>query len=421
MPTYLADDELDLSKLRDLGDGDRFPTFADWDTPSDRKRVPKVLFIASSAGEGGIERHSVLMAGELVARGVNVMFACGPNSHIERSCETIGLRTRTFRSRNSGDPRGVRQLLALMEDFSPGVVHVHSRRDYVPALMAAYLLRARGKNARRPRIIIHSHLDKPLGVPGQLARRFFAGVADCVVAVSDAVKKHLIEIHGFAPSFVRVLHNGIDLDAFVSADSKVGQKMRQRARKNLGIPADAQVIGMVGRLNDKGQADLISAAAPVIRARRGLWIVLVGPGSTGDMDRLTDLAKTEGVSGRVLLTGPRDDVPEILPAFDMLVHLPETESFGLALVEAMASGLPTITADVGGCGEVVEHGVTGFVVERGNGIAVQAAIKKLLADESGEALRKSMGEAGRNSALTRFSLDNQVNQLIEWYRELAAC
>ena len=426
MPTYLADDELDLAKLRALDKPKAKRAGSpedDWDIPGEPQPDPKILFVASSSGQGSIERHSIQMAQQLIERGMRLVYACSASSHVERKCQSTGILTENFRLRNSGDLHGIKELTQLIERIDPDVIHVHSRRDFVPCLIATHMMRRKGDKARAnkaPRLMLHAHLDKPLGAPAHLARRLVSGIADCVVAVSCAVKQHLIDHHGFASGFVRVLYNGIDLNRFAAPDTKSTQKLRLKVRKELGIPTDDLVIGMVGRLNDKGQAELVSAAAPVLRARRGIWIVLVGPeGRRGDMDRITNIAMTEGISGRLVMTGARDDVPEVLPAFDVLVHLPETESFGLALVEAMASGLPTITAKVGGCGEVVKNGVTGFVVEQGNGIAVQAALKKLLVDDGGAALRKSMGAEGRHIAETHFSVDSQIDQLINWYRELA--
>lgn len=422
MPTFLAETGRDETTAFNMDSPASRNSGSEWECEeSEIRPTPRVLFVASSAGEGGIERHSVQIAKLLIASGVDVTYACGDNSFIERQCRAQGIHTETIRSRNSGDPRGIRQLSNLFEDLNPDIVHVHSRRDFVPTLLGVFLLRLRSHNPRRPRVLIHSHLDKPLGMPARLSRRLFSSVADGVIAVSGAVKRHLIEFHGFAPSFIRVLYNGIDVDAFLPVGTKAAYRQRLAVRKDLGIPSDALILGMVGRLDAKGQAELISAAAPVVRARRGLWIVLVGPeGTPGDMDRLRELAETEGISARVIMTGARDDVPSVLPAFDLLVHLPDTESFGLALVEAMASGIATVTTDVGGCSEVVENGVTGIVVPPNDGIAIQAAVKKLLVDDGAPGLRQAMGAEGRKRASQNFSLEHQVQQLAEWYQEYVA-
>lgn len=423
MPTYLADEDLDVAAIPRDGRHSSSQSANEWDEGEfAHKPLPAVLYVASSAGEGGIERQSVHIASLLVSQGFGIMYACGEGSFVERQCQALGIRTENFQCSNGADLRGIRRLASLIDEIHPDIVHVHSRRDFVPVLLAVSLIRMRKRSRRYPRVIIHSHLDKPIGAPARLARRLFASVADRIIAVSEAVKRHLIEIHGFAPSFIRVLYNGIDIDCFLPAGTKAAKQHRTMFRGELGIPNDALVIGMVGRLNDKGQAQLLAAAAPVVRARRGLWIVMVGPeGAPGqDMDRLREIARNEGISARLIMTGARDDVPEILPGFDLLAHLPDTESFGLALIEAMASGLPTIATDTGGCSEVVQNGVTGIVVPPGDGIAVQAAVKKLLIEDGSAELRKSMGAAGVKAVATHFSVERQVSQLADWYGELVA-
>jgi glycosyltransferase involved in cell wall biosynthesis len=86
----------------------------------------------------------------------------------------------------------------------------------------------------------------------------------------------------------------------------------------------------------------------------------------------------------------------------------------------MASGIATVTTDVGGCSEVVENGVTGIVVPPNDGIAIQAAVKKLLVDDGAPGLRQAMGAEGRKRASQNFSLEHQVQQLAEWYQEYVA-
>jgi len=417
----------------------------DLEMDTDEESTTRVLFVATSLGEGGIERLSLTMAsGLLVNHNIEVAFVCSPGSYLEKNAQACGIRTEPLTLRNSGDIRAMRQLAEHIIKFNADIVHVHSRRDYVPAAVAMHMVRARirresrahelstdthatplgldgSQSQRGPRLLIHSHLDKPLGMPRCLARRLFSSCADAVITVSDAVKDRLVAVHGFAPSFVRVLHNGIDLDNFLLAGSKLAKQSRLATRKELSIPPDALVIGVVGRLNAKGQADLLNGAGPLLRQHRSLWIVMVGPdGEPGDMERLREEATAQGIAAHVVLTGARDDIPELLPAFDVLVQLPKSESFGLALVEAMASGLPTITTDVGGCSEVVVNESTGLIVPHGDQSKLQEALKRLLYAPDAAVQRITMGLEGRKVACSRFSIDRQVENLANWYADLAA-
>ncbi|MGO8673437.1 MAG: glycosyltransferase family 4 protein [Capsulimonadaceae bacterium] len=382
--------------------------------------LPNVLFVASSAGEGGIERLSVRLASRLVEGGVNVTFACAPNSFAERHASAVEILTEPLTVRNSADIAAIRQLAAYIDELKIDIVHIHSRRDYIPGLLAVALHRWRKRNGRKPRVIVHSHLDKPLGgLPASLTRRLFASLSDGIIGVSEAVQRRLIDKHGFASSFVRIIYNGIDMNDFHTAGTRSAIQKRMVARKDLSLPHDALVLGMVGRLDAKGQAILLRTAGPLLRRRRNLWIVLVGPeGLPGDMDRLREVAVTEGIASRTVITGSRNDVPDLITAMDILVHLPSTESFGLALVEAMAAGLPTIASDIGGCREIVAHEITGLLVPHGDSGALQAALTRLAINEDGAEVRKKMGQAGRTIAESRFTIEKQVESLRNWYIEL---
>ena len=155
---------------------------------------------------------------------------------------------------------------------------------------------------------------------------------------------------------------------------------------------------MMGRLNAKGQEALLDVAPEIVGKHPEVWFVLVGPeGAAGDRERLLAQA-TRRISERVVLPGMTEDVPAAMAGFDVLAHLPSDESFGLALAEAMAAGLPTVATDIGGCREVVQDGVTGLLVPLGDAKALAAALACLL-DSAGRA--GAAGAARRGGAGAR--------------------
>ena len=373
----------------------------------------RVLFVATSGGEGGIERYSVRMATKLRARGVSVSYACRPNGFLEALCAAHGIPTVGWEVRNSGDVRASFALARILREQKTEIVHVHSRRDYVPALLGAALARP------RPKALLHAHLIRRLGEPPRLAGKFFAWGADGVVAVSEAVRARLQQEHGFAPGFIQLIPNGVDVAAFATVDSADGQRRRAAQRQAWGVPEGALVVGMMGRLNAKGQEALLAVAPEIARQYSGVWFVLVGPeGTAGDRGRL--LAHSAGLAGRVVLPGMTEDVPAVMAGFDVLAHLPSDESFGLALAEAMAAGLPTVATNIGGCREVVQDGVTGMLVPLDDAPALTGALACLLDPQAGPERRARLGAAGRARVLAEFSLDRQVQRLQELYRQVMA-
>ena len=373
---------------------------------------PRVLFLASTGSQGGIERHAVELAAALRERGVPLQFACPPGSHLDAWCRERGIPTLPFQVRNSGDLGAARQLARLIHAHRVDIVHAHSRRDYVVAVLGVTL-------ARRARLVLHAHMVRPLGEPLRLAGRFFAWGTDAVVAVSEAVRTRLQRDHDLPPALVRLIHNGINLGDFAAPSTPEAPARRADARQNLGIPNDALVLGMVGRLDAKGQSDLLTVAPALIDQCPLLHFVLIGSeGQPGDQARLMVQAEASGLVRHLHFTGPREDVPTLLPALDILVHLPRDESFGLALAEAMAAGLPAVATNIGGCREVVRDGVTGLLVPPSDSLALTKALEWLLDPAEGAARRAAFGEAGRRVVAENFSRERQLDLLQALYSEV---
>lgn len=387
---------------------------------AEQARGPRILHIATSQNDGGIERYSVQLAACLARNGVWGSYACLPGAIIDRLCRASGVQTLPLAVRNSGDVQAVRQIAAHIKRQSIDIVHVHSRRDYLPALLGVALARRQAcKGLAEPKLVLHAHLLRPLGMPPGLSGRIFAQGADRVLAVSVAVRDALHAWHQLPPGLVRVLHNGLDIDCFPARSSPLAQQWRAERRAEWGLADDALVVTMVGRLDSKGQAQMLDVLPRLMPNVPNLHVVLVGSeGNHGTLEKLQALARIGGVAKRVTFTGPREDIPQVLAACDILAHLPTDEAFGLVLAEAMMAGLPTIASDIGGCREVVQHGETGLLVPPGSAAALADALRSLAEGAYAGVDRGRMGEAGRALAGLEFSLPYQVRRLEEIYGEL---
>lgn len=375
---------------------------------------PRVLFLASTGSHGGIERHSVEMAAALRERGDPLTFACPPGTPLDAWCRERGIPTLPFEVRNSGDLGTARRLARLIRARGIDIVHAHSRRDYVVAVLGVRL-------ARHARLVLHAHMVRPLGEPPRLAGVFFNWGADAVVAVSGTVADRLRHDHRFPPTLVHLIYNGVDLREIAAPGSLLARAQRRQTRRGWGIPNDALVLGMIGRLDAKGQRALLDSAPALARGRPGLRLVMIGSeGEPGEQARLTAQAGAAGLAERLHFTGPREDVTVLLPALDVLVHLPRDESFGLALAEAMAAGLPTVATGIGGCREVVRDRVSGLLVPPGDAPALTEALEWLLDPAEGEGRRAAFGEAGRRIVSGNFSRERQVDLLQALYHELCS-
>lgn len=233
-------------------------------------------------------------------------------------------------------------------------------------------------------------------------------LADRIIVVSEAVKKHLTD-QGIAPEKIRVVYNGIDLKRFQPvADIRA-------AKEKVGFKADDLVVGVTAHLTrKKGHRSFLQAAAIVASKMPNVKFLLVGEGR--EREALETQVRAARLMDRVLFAGFQDDVLPWMAAMDMLV-LPtiEKEGFGRVLVEAGAMSKPVISTDIGGMAEVVSPGESGLIVPAGDVTELANAMVQLLEDEE---LRLRMGRAGRARALAHFSVEQMVSNTEAVYREV---
>jgi len=280
--------------------------------------------------------------------------------------------------------------------YGADVVHTHNE---LPLIYGA----PGGKLAGVP--VVHSkHGTVAVSARAHLLRRAAATAADVFVAVSEATAEVARRTSECAPGKLRVIVNGTDLSRF-PADAGA----RSRIRCELGIPASARVLVMVGRLvKEKNHALLLRAVGPLLCDDRRLAIVGDGP-MRGDVRALVDALPTRQY---VHMTGGRSDVPALLAAADAWILSSDTEGLPIGLIEAWAAGLPVIATAVGGIPAAIEHERTGLLVPKGDEVALSSAA--LRAFEPTPALEQ-MAEQGREHALQTYSAGKMASRYHELY------
>jgi glycosyltransferase involved in cell wall biosynthesis len=224
--------------------------------------------------------------------------------------------------------------------------------------------------------------------------------ADGVFSISRFVTRTVVAT-GTPPNRIHTVLNGIDLTRW-DPQNVDGSRIRQE----FSIPSDAPLLASVSRLfGQKGQRELLGAFARVRSDVPAAWLLIVGADAVevhggSFTTELKALAKELGVSDRVVFTGERSDIPQIMAACDVFTLPSFEEPFGLVFLEAMALRKPVVSLDNGGTPEVVEHGKSGLLAPSGDIPALADAIVTLLRDPD---LRARMGEYGRERVLGYFS------------------
>lgn len=206
-----------------------------------------------------------------------------------------------------------------------------------------------------------------------------------VIAVSEGLKRELIEQYGLAPSIIRVIPNGVDRSVFHPAASR---EAKEALRRELGLPEKTFIaVFMGGDWDRKGLADVIKAVAQLPDAR----LVIVGRGNVAAFEQVAADAK---VSDRVQFVGLQANPERYLAAGDAFVCPSRYETFSMSGLEAAACGLPMIVVRTNGLEDFVEHGVNGYFVEP-NAESVREHLARVIADPE---LRCSMSRAAVKTA-----------------------
>jgi glycosyltransferase involved in cell wall biosynthesis len=316
------------------------------------------------------------------------------------------------------DLRALRQLYGALKRTRPAIVHTHMAKAGMLGRVAAAAYNMTRGGAPRARVVhtYHGHVLEgyfsPL-VTGLFItlERMLARVSDVVVAISPAIERELRD--GFRigrAAQYRVVPLGFDLREFAAIDDDA----RADARARLEVATNAEVVSTVGRLTSIKQHRLfLEAVAAASRTRPRLMALIAGDGEL--RDDLEAYARTLGINDRVRFLGWRRDLSVIYGATDVFMLTSRNEGTPVALIEAMASGVPGVSTDVGGVKDVIDSADVGARVPDGDAAGLAAHIVRYLADPD---LRRRTGERARAAVLGRYSLDRLVRDIVALYSEL---
>jgi glycosyltransferase involved in cell wall biosynthesis len=291
------------------------------------------------------------------------------------------------------------------------ILHVHGARAALFGRLAALSL-----GQPRPRVVytIHGfaapHYPAPRRQVLLRVERSLAGLTDTWIAVSQAEKDALLGTAVARADRVEVIHNGVDLTRFAMAGAR-----RPVARKALNVDPKAFVVTMVCRLHrPRDLCTLLRAFQRVRKAVPRSRLLIVGDGPL--RGQVEEMVSSLALKDDVQLLGLRHDVPDILAATDAFVLASQGwEGLPLTVLEAMASALPVVASDVGGTGEAVIDGETGYLVAAGDAAALAGHLIALAGNSD---LAQDMGQRGFRRVKESFAVERMVRQTAQVYQRL---
>jgi glycosyltransferase involved in cell wall biosynthesis len=341
----------------------------------------------------------------LAEQGFQVTTACSPGPFVP-SLRAEGFDIREIsiaRSHNIlSHLRSTWRLYQLIRAERFGIVHVHTP-------VASLIGRLAARLARVPIVIYTAHGFYFHDQMSPLKRRFHISLekmgarwCDFLFTQSDEDRQTAISEKFFPPERALTIGNGVDLARFNPAGIDVREVERMRAE--LGIAADALIIGVIGRLvREKGYFELFEAAAKLRTKFSNLTVLVIGDALGSDYDNskreLEEHIKHLGIEDTIVFAGMRGDVPQLLHLVDVYCLPSYREGMPRSILEAMAMGKPVVATNIRGCREEVVDGETGFLVPVRDSRQLADALEKLLRDSQ---LRTRFGEAARSRAVALF-------------------
>lgn len=380
-------------------------------TPHDHAdRAPtdpiRVLWLVKGLGPGGAERLMVAAAGAHDRRAVSLRAAylLPWKDALVGELEALDVPSTCLEVRDERDVRWAGRLRRLLREHPVDVLHAQSP---YPAGIARLVVRSLPRRIR-PRLVYTVHNTwTSFSRPTRWLNGATYGLDAADVAVSEVVRSTLP--HRARARTETVIH-GIDL-----AGVRATRRRRDEIRAELGLSPDEVVVGTVANFRaQKDYPNLLAAARLLADREVQVRIVAVGQGPQEAETRA--LHASLGLGDRVLLTGQRDDAVAVMGACDAFVMASNNEGLPVAIMEALALGLPVVSTAVGGIPEAITDGVEGLLVPARDPEALAAAITRIVEDP---ALRARLAD-GAAVAGDRYDIGTTTARLEAIYREVVA-
>lgn len=363
---------------------------------------PRVLHVDDQHGWRGGERQMMMLACGLQRRGIPCAAVVQRGGLAARRLRKADLDVRNLRMRGEVDLPAARQIARMARAGGFNILHSHTAHAHTLVLLASHLCMARCK------VVAHRRIEFAVGkrLLGLGKLKYLAGT-DAHIAISNRVKDTLVEA-GLPEWRVFPVHSAAELKRFADVPVVAG------LRASLGIPDDAFVVGNIGALvGHKDHRNLLEACAVVRSEIPDLWVVIVGSGPL----RQRTLADAEALdmADRLVMTGFRWDVPELIRMFDLFALSSSEEGMCSTLTQVATSGCPIVATDAGGVREVIVPEQTGVVVPISDARALAEGILRLAGNPQHA---REMVRRGQERIRRYFNADVLTERTLEVYERV---
>ncbi|WNO08125.1 glycosyltransferase [Teredinibacter sp. KSP-S5-2] len=345
---------------------------------------------------GGAKQVQFIIEG-LQQHGVHNVLCCPQDAAIGAECESMGIRTRYTKSAGDLDLKFLFQLLKILKEEQPDLVHLHSRRG-------ADVLGALACHKRHIPCVLSRRVDNP--EPQWLAKQKYK-LYDHVITISEGIKNVLVG-EGVPESHITCVRSAVKADLYQSPKSK------EAFNSEFNLTSENINIGIVAQLiYRKGHRYIFSSIQALAEKHPNIKLLVFGKGPLEE--QLKESAKKLKIESVIQFCGFRSDLSDWLGNLDILVHPADMEGLGVSLVQTAAAGVPIIGSAAGGIPEIVRHNENGFLIKPGDVSALTNFLQQLITTPE---LRAQMGAHGKSIAEKEFSVDVMVQGNLNVYKSV---
>lgn len=360
----------------------------------------RVLHLSSERSWRGGEQQIAYLIEESSRLGVETFIACRRGSAFEKYCEEQKIQHVALPFFSEFDLYTSFEIKSLCKKLNVDLLHIHSSHSHGLAVWAHLL----GNNTD---MILHRRVDFPVKNNFLSRYKYNYPAIKKIICVSDKIKA-IVSQSLLKPEKCVTIYSGIDLTKFRYSR---GNKLKTE----FGIPAGTKLIANVSAIAPhKDYRTFVDTAEAVTKKRQDVIFLIIGDGPC--REEISAYIKSKNLECKVVLTGFRTDIPEILPELDIFLITSKTEGLGTTILDAFACNVPVVATAGGGIPELIKDGETGFLAPVGKAAILAEKIFNVLENEN---LRDLIVSNARKK-VTEFSKEHTAQQTIHVYKELLA-
>jgi glycosyltransferase involved in cell wall biosynthesis len=365
----------------------------------------KILYSCLSKSWGGMEMVTINSIKQLLERDISVELICTAESRIHIEANNLGMIIYPIKAPGYFHPVITIKAASIIKNGKYDLIHTHASKDLWLLVPALKLIKSQTS------LLLTKHVGSFINKTDRMHNWLYSRV-NYAIAISNVIRRNLLETTSLDEDKIILHYNGVDPKIFdpVKVD-------RTKVREEFGIKDSELVIGMAARFSPgKGHELFLEAVRKLNTKYNNLKFIIVGEASKGEGHYAEEIKKLAADNmHNTIFTGYRADMPEVMAAMDIFAFPSQAEAFGVALVEAMAMGKPSVCTNSDGILDIAVNNETGYLIERNNSKDLKDKLELLI---NSPEKRKLFGNTARKRVLEYFDSQKLMDGLVEIYKKI---